>query len=141
MGFVDIAFANKYKPPVLLPDGEEKMRIVKAVFGESKNSGNPMITVTLKSVRAANAKLVNMYLLFPDDADGMKGEYDNDRARQMNEFCEAFGIDVTSKLSVSDPTGEIPSWKGKEGWVYITQEPATEEFEASNRVKRCVRSK
>jgi len=137
MDYVDIAFANDYTPPVLLEDGEQKLVIVKAVFGESK-AGNKMITVSLKGAMDRNSAIFNHYLVFPTGEDeGIDNMYQGN----MQQFCRAFGCEITKKLELGeeDKNGnrEIPSWKGKEGYAVVETREATDEYPASNAIVRC----
>ncbi len=135
--YVDIAFANNYTPPVLLADGEQKLVILKAVYGLSK-ADNKMITVSLKSAIDRNTALFNHYLVFPNGEDG---EVDNMWQGNMQEFCSAFGIEITKKLELGeeDKNGNrvIPSWKGKEGYAVMETRAATDEYPESNNIVRC----
>ena len=134
-GYVDIAFANNYTPPVLLEDGEQKLVVARAVYGESK-AGNPMITVMLKSAIERNSAPFNYYLLFPSG-----DENDNLWEGRMQAFCGAFECEITKKLELGeeDKNGNrlIPSWKGKEGYAVVQTDPATDEYVAKNSIVRC----
>ncbi len=139
--FLDIAFANDYQAPALMPECESKLSVVKATFGKSKSSGGDMITLILKPLNAAehgveNPQNIFNYLSFPN---GLDADNDNFFRGNMTAFCEAFGCEITSRLEADDTTGEIPSWVGKEGWAALTVEP-DEGYGPKNGVQKFTRS-
>jgi len=138
MDYVDIAFANNYTPPVLLEDGEQKLVILKAVYGLSK-AENKMITVSLKGALDRNTALFNHYLVFPNGEDE---DVDNMWQGNMQQFCTAFGCEITEKLELGEEdkneNREIPAWKGKEGYALVETREASEDFPESNSIVRCL---
>ncbi len=136
MDYVDIAFANNYTPPVLLEDGEQKLVVLKAVYGLSK-AENKMITITIKGALERNSAPFNYYLLFPDGEDE---DVDNLWQGRMQAYCGATGCEITKKLELGaeDKHGnrEIPVWKGAEGYALVGTREASDEFPESNEIIR-----
>ena len=97
----------------LIPPGDYRVRIEDAVEGESKSSGKPMITLTLK-VSGYNSKLWHYIVV-----DGSTSEA---KARTNNNFGQIFD-------SFAIPIGNfnISSWIGKVGAARIKHRPDNRE--------------
>ncbi len=68
----------------LLEAGEGDYEVIKAVFGHSKSSGNPMITITLKAWdKSGNQGLITDYLMISEKSFAL---------RKIRHFCFSCGM-------------------------------------------------
>jgi hypothetical protein len=119
MSYVDTAFSNQAKDPIILDPGQYKLRIVKATYGDSKR-GQKQFTICFKSAEFGNVQLVNDWLGIPDSSD------DEDaiqrKSCRMRDFKVAFG--AQDQWNVNDAPNDkgsfdVPELVGKEGWVML----------------------
>lgn len=128
MSFLDFNL-NDVPELSALPDGQEyELRILEC---EVKNSaaGNPMVICRFDVPSEPNSKGITHVMMLPTQADDEKKR--NGRLRSLKMFCDAFGIDYGSGISLGEEV------VGNTGWAILGIEDSPE-YGEQNRVRRFV---
>ena len=113
--------------PKVLPAAEYEVKILSAKAKTSKSSGKPMVEIALGFPNEMQAKTCFHYISLPADDD--KPDIVQKKFRSLRGFYEAFGVDYSGPVDLDTLTGETC-------FAIVTEEEATEDYEASNRIKR-----
>lgn len=117
--------------PQVLPAGEYEVKITSAK-AKTSQAGKPMVEVALGFPTELQAKTCFHYISLP--ADGDEDNTVQNKLRSLRSFYEAFGVDYSGPVDLDMMIGETC-------FAIITEEEATDEYDASNRVKRFMASK
>lgn len=134
MSFLDFNL-NNVPELSALPDGQEyELRILEC---EVKNSavksdgtgGNPMVITRFDVPSEPNSKGITHVMMLPTQADDEKKH--NGRLRSLKMFCDAFGIEYGSGISLGEEV------VGRTGWAILGIEDSPE-YGEQNRVRRFI---
>ena len=117
--------------PQVLPAGEYEVKITSAK-PKTSQAGKPMVEVAIGFPNELQAKTCFHYVTLPADSD--EADTVQSKLRNLRNFYEAFGVDYSGPVDLDLMIGETC-------FAIITEEEATDEYEASNRVKRFMASK
>jgi len=126
---MDVNDAKEYKST---SEGEYQLKVMAAEIKTSKNTGGDYISVKLQILGDDPfLKDVNHTLMIPTSKDDVKQA--NNRKLAIRNFMNAFGIEVTTKITPED-------WVGNTGWALLVEEHS-EQYGDSNKIKRVIVSK
>lgn len=128
MSILDINLADVPELTTVEAGTEVEVQIGALEQGESKSSGNQMLTCRINVTSVDNVGAIFHYLTLPgaDDDENTK----NSKLRRLKRFCESFGIDFSSGI-------DLEAAVGKQSWAILNEE-TDEEYGARNTIKRFI---
>jgi len=136
MSFMDGVDLNDTFEPATHSDGTEvKLRISDAEV--RKGDKGQYFFVRIEDPEDFTIKDINHIMMVPSKDDNPKVQ--NARKRAINDFCEAFGVDVPSVETVEEASQYVQSnWPGNSAWA-ILRHSEDPEYGEQNRIRKFVK--